>query len=186
MARLHSACTVAKSTTNLKEIMLANLPKRDDVQWMKHAISRLNAKHVEDAKDVLEYREAHLQSDLRLTTRLSNRGSQWRGVETLIFPHLSMTPQDHLTTALHNPQRAGALVTSIILDGGPHGWVPVNPTVHPGSQSGRSLWVARRAPHLHEPKHEGNGRSIHNTFFLLLFFLHFLLFSYFFNFLFFF
>ena len=33
-----------------------------------------------------------------------------------------MTPQDHLTTALqlHNPQRAGAL------DGGPHGWVPVD------------------------------------------------------------
>ena len=31
-----------------------------------------------------------------------------------------MTPQDHLTTALqlHNPQRAGALVTSIFLDGG--------------------------------------------------------------------
>ena len=46
---------MAKSTTNLKEIMLANLPKRDDVQWMKHTISRLNAKHVEDAKDVLEY-----------------------------------------------------------------------------------------------------------------------------------
>ena len=81
MARLHSACTVAKSTTNLKEIILTNLPKRDDVQWMKHTISRLNAKHVEDAKDVLEYLEAHLQSDLRLTTRLSNRGSLWRGVE---------------------------------------------------------------------------------------------------------
>ena len=48
---------------NLKEIMLTNFPKRDDVQWMKHTISRLNAKHVEDAKVVLEYREAHLQSE---------------------------------------------------------------------------------------------------------------------------
>ena len=50
IARLHSACTVAKSTTNLNDIMLTNLPKCDDVQWMKHTISRLNAKHVEDAK----------------------------------------------------------------------------------------------------------------------------------------
>ena len=36
------------------------------------------------------------------------------------------------------------------------------PTVHPCSQSGRRLWVARKALHLHEPNHEGNGRSIHN------------------------
>ena len=52
-----------KSTTNLKEIMLTNLPERDDEQLMKHMISRLKAKHVEDAKVVLEYREAHLQSE---------------------------------------------------------------------------------------------------------------------------
>ena len=38
------------------------------------------------------------------------------------------------------------------------------PTVHPCSQSGRRLWVARKALHLHEPNHEGNGRSIHNYF----------------------
>ena len=37
------------------------------------------------------------------------------------------------------------------------------PTVHPCSQSGRRLWVARKALHLHEPNHEGNGRSIYNT-----------------------
>ena len=54
---------MAKSTANLKEIMLTNLPKRDDVQRMKRTISRLNAKHVEDARDVLEYREAHLQCE---------------------------------------------------------------------------------------------------------------------------
>ena len=44
------------------------------------------------------------------------------------------TPLDDSTRPLHNstnstlhdPQRADALVTSIILDGGPHGWVPVN------------------------------------------------------------
>ena len=37
------------------------------------------------------------------------------------------------------------------------------PTVHPCSQSGRRLWVARKALHLHEPNHEGNERSIHNN-----------------------
>ena len=36
------------------------------------------------------------------------------------------------------------------------------PTVHPCSQSGRRLWVARKALHLHEPNHKGNGRSTHN------------------------
>ena len=30
--------------------------ERDDVQWMKHTLSRLDAKHLEDAKVVLEYR----------------------------------------------------------------------------------------------------------------------------------
>ena len=39
----------------------------------------------------------------------------------------STRPLDDCThSTLHNPQRAGALVTSIILDGGPHGWVPVS------------------------------------------------------------
>ena len=39
----------------------------------------------------------------------------------------STRPLDNRTNStLHNPQRAGALVTSIILDGGPHGWVPIN------------------------------------------------------------
>ena len=50
--------------------MLTNLPKRDDVQWMKHTISRLNAKHVEDAKVVLEYREAHLQSESQTVNQI--------------------------------------------------------------------------------------------------------------------
>ena len=64
----------------------------------------------------------------------------------------STRPLDNSTNStIHNPQRAGALVTSIILA-----------TVHPSSQSGRRLWVARKAPHLHEPNHEGNGRSTHN------------------------
>ena len=35
----------------------------------------------------------------------------------------STTLDDCTHSTLHNPQRAGALVTSIILDGGPHGWV---------------------------------------------------------------
>ena len=51
----------------------------------------------------------------------------------LRYTHIP-TPLDDSTRPLdkqhqlHTPQstRAGALVTSIILDGGPHGWVPVN------------------------------------------------------------
>ena len=39
----------------------------------------------------------------------------------------STRPLDNSTNStIHNPQRAGALVTSIFLDGGPHGWVPVD------------------------------------------------------------
>ena len=40
----HSACTVARSATNLKE--LTNFPERDDVQWMKHILSRSDAPRV--------------------------------------------------------------------------------------------------------------------------------------------
>ena len=36
---------------------LTNFPERDDVQWMKHILSRLDAKHVENAKVVFEYQE---------------------------------------------------------------------------------------------------------------------------------
>ena len=32
-------------------------PVRDDVQWMKHMLSRLDAEHVENAKVVLEYQD---------------------------------------------------------------------------------------------------------------------------------
>ena len=32
-------------------------PERDDVQWTKHILSRLDAEHVDDAEVVLEYRE---------------------------------------------------------------------------------------------------------------------------------
>ena len=53
--------------------------------------------------------------------------------EVLRYTHIP-TPLDDSTrplenstnSTLHNPQRAGALVTSIIMHGGPHGWVPVN------------------------------------------------------------
>ena len=80
------------------------------------------------------------RANLRLTTRLSNRGSQWRGIEIHSYSHTS--PQDQL----HSPQptRAGALKTSIILDGGPHGWVPVNTHNTP------VLVGAHKAQHPHE------------------------------------
>ena len=43
------------SATNHEE--LTNFPERDDVQWMKHILLRLDAKHVENAKVVFEYQE---------------------------------------------------------------------------------------------------------------------------------
>ena len=52
---LHSACIVAKRATNHQE--LTNFPERDDVQWMKHILLRLDVKHVENAKVVFEYQE---------------------------------------------------------------------------------------------------------------------------------
>ena len=78
------------------------------------------------------------------------------------------TPLDDSTSPLdkssnstvHNPQRA--LVTSIILDGGSHGWVPVNTHSTPVLPKEEAV-VARKALHLHEPNHKGNGRSIHNS-----------------------
>ena len=46
-----------RRTTNHEELTLTNFPMRGDVQWMKHMLSRLNTKHVEDAQVVLKYRE---------------------------------------------------------------------------------------------------------------------------------
>ena len=43
------------SATNNEE--LTNFPERNDVQWMKHILSRLDAKHVENEKVVFEYQE---------------------------------------------------------------------------------------------------------------------------------
>ena len=46
---------MAGGATNLKESTI--FPERDDVQWMKHSLSRLDAKHVEDAQVMFEYRK---------------------------------------------------------------------------------------------------------------------------------
>ena len=89
--------------------MLTNLPKRDDVLWMKHTISRLNTKHVEDAKDVLEYLEAHLQSESQTVNRIVQ--SWWPVEGVLRYTHIP-TPLDDSTRPLvnstnstvHNPQ----------------------------------------------------------------------------------
>ena len=53
---------------------------------------------------------------------------------------------DSTNSTVHSPQRAG----------GPHGWVPVN------THSTAVLPKWEEAVGLHEPHHEGNGRSIHN------------------------
>ena len=52
-----AANTVAKSATNLKKLTLTDFPERDDVQRMKHILSRLDAEHVENMKVVFEYQE---------------------------------------------------------------------------------------------------------------------------------
>ena len=61
-------------TVHVQLRRVTNLPKRIVGQWMKHTISRLDAKHVEDAKVVLEYREAHLQRESQTDNQI--RGSQ--------------------------------------------------------------------------------------------------------------
>ena len=53
---------MAKTVTNLKEFTLTNFPERDDVQWMKHSFSRLDAKHVENAQATCKHRKAIYQS----------------------------------------------------------------------------------------------------------------------------
>ena len=45
--RLYRICRVARSATNHEELKLTNFPKCDDVQRMKHTLSRFNTKHVE-------------------------------------------------------------------------------------------------------------------------------------------
>ena len=103
----------------------------------------------------------------------------------LTFPHLSMTAQDHLTTA---PTPHSTIHKELALWQHSSSWMEGHtggsrsiPTVHPCSQSGRRLWVARKALHLHEPNHEGNGRSIHNSFldFVFFYILAFYIFSFF-------
>ena len=75
----------------------------------------------------------------------------------------STRPLDNSTNStLHNPERAGALVTSIIVDGGPHGWVPVNTHSTPVLPMWEEAVGSSQTLHLHEANHEGNGRSIHN------------------------
>ena len=54
--RLCAGYTMATSATNPKK--LTDFPERDDVQRMKHILSRLDAEHVENAKAVFEYQEA--------------------------------------------------------------------------------------------------------------------------------
>ena len=51
------AYAVARSATNPKKLTLTDFPERDDVQRMKHILSRLDAEHVENAKVVFEYQE---------------------------------------------------------------------------------------------------------------------------------
>ena len=47
---------MARNATNDEELTLTNFPERDEVQRMKHILSRLE-KHVKDTKVVLEHQE---------------------------------------------------------------------------------------------------------------------------------
>ena len=48
---------MARNATNDEELTLMNFPERDEVQRMKHILSRLENKHVKDTKVVLEHQE---------------------------------------------------------------------------------------------------------------------------------
>ena len=48
---------MARNATNDEELTITNFPERDNVQRMKHILSRLENKHVKDTKVVLEHQE---------------------------------------------------------------------------------------------------------------------------------
>ena len=48
---------MAKNATNDKELTITNFSERDEVQRLKHILSRLVNKHVKETKVVLEHRE---------------------------------------------------------------------------------------------------------------------------------
>ena len=74
----------------------------------------------------------------------------------------STRPLDNSTISTHhNPQRAGALVTSIILDGGA---TRAGPGRYPQYTRGRRLWVAQQAPHQKSPNGSVNtAQSQHGS-----------------------
>ena len=48
---------MARNTTNDEELTITNFPERDEVQRLKHILSRLVNKHVKKTKVGLEHRE---------------------------------------------------------------------------------------------------------------------------------
>ena len=48
---------MARNATNDEELTITNFPECDEVQRMKHILSRLENKHVKDTKVVLEHQE---------------------------------------------------------------------------------------------------------------------------------
>ena len=48
---------MARNATNDEELTITNFPERDEVQRLKHILSRLVNKHVKELKVVLEHQE---------------------------------------------------------------------------------------------------------------------------------
>ena len=48
---------VARNATNDEELTITNFPERDEVQRLKHILSRLENKHVKETKVVLEHQK---------------------------------------------------------------------------------------------------------------------------------
>ena len=122
--------------------------------------SRLDVKHAENAKFVLEYREVHLQSVLQAISSRRSSNSIEEGCWCLQYTLTSCSPpvSSMLTTTTTTTQaKSWRSDTLIILPGWEchTGGSRSKPTVHRCSQSGRRLWVARQV-HNHEP----NGSAI--------------------------
>ena len=90
------------------------------------------------------------------------RGRRSHRRRSVIFPHLSITPQDTPAPQSTKSWRSG----NFHHPGwrGHTGGSRSIPTVHPCSQSGGGCGLLAKHYTLHEPNHEGNGRSIHNNF----------------------
>ena len=93
---------------------------------MKYTLSRLDAKHVKNAKVVLKYREVHVQSVLQSISVRRSRTTQSR--KDVDITLTSCSPQVHSTFHNNNKGAGALMLSSSCLDGSV---TPVSPSLNP-------------------------------------------------------